>query len=49
MEKTRAIYTSGDHVEGDLKEAGFVDVQVECVSFDIGNWRGGRSFFPVSS
>jgi hypothetical protein len=34
-------YSSGEHLEGDLRDAGFTDIQVFRTVIDIGNWRDG--------
>jgi len=45
----RGTYTSGEHLEGDFKDAGFVDIQVKRTVIDVGDWRdpGSLSLTPL--
>ena len=35
-------FTGMEHLESDMREAGFVDIKVKKIRIDIGNWRGGN-------
>lgn len=40
----RGTYTSGEHLEGDFRDAGLVDIQVKRTVIDVGDWRNPGSF-----
>jgi hypothetical protein len=40
----RSTYTSGEHLEGDFGDAGFVDIQVKRKVIDVGDWRNPGGF-----
>lgn len=36
------IYWNGDHLEQNVRDAGFEDIQVKKILIDIGDWRDGK-------
>lgn len=38
-------HSDGEHLEQDIRQAGFEDIEIKKVFIDIGDWRDGKAFF----